>query len=61
MESRTPIPAILHKRLSIDWSDKEKRPPLPRASGMAGGKLHWLDRLEAGVKAHIQAMQAKRD
>ncbi|MBK8988383.1 MAG: hypothetical protein IPM39_20340 [Chloroflexi bacterium] len=61
LESRTPIPAILHKRLSIDWSDKEKRPPLPRASGMAGGELHWLDRLEGGVKAHIQAMQAKRD
>jgi len=24
-------------------------------------EAHWLDRLEAGVKAHIQAMQQKRD
>ncbi|HIP71345.1 MAG TPA: hypothetical protein EYH05_08115 [Anaerolineae bacterium] len=61
LESRIPIPAILHKRLSLDWSDKENRPPLPRVSGMAGREAHWLDRLEAGVKAHIQAMQAKRD
>ena len=56
-----PIPAILHQRLSIDWSDKENRPPLPRASGMAGSEAHWLDRLEAGVKTHIQAMEQKRD
>jgi hypothetical protein len=61
LENRTPIPTILHQRLSIDWSDKENRPPLPRASGMAGHDVHWLDRLEAGVKAHIQAMQQKRD
>ena len=61
LESKTPIPAILHKRLSVDWSDKENRPPLPRASGMAGHDTHWLDKLEAGVKMHIQAMQQKRD
>lgn len=61
LQSRTPIPAILHQRLSIDWSDKENRPPLPRTSGIAGNEAHWLDRLEAGVKAHIQAMQQKRD
>lgn len=61
LERRTPIPAILHQRLSIDWSDKENRPPLPRASGMAGHDAHWLDKLEAGVKIHIQAMQQKRD
>jgi hypothetical protein len=45
----------------MDWSDKENRPPLPRKSGLAGAEVHWLDRLEAGVRAHIQAMQQKRD
>ncbi len=44
LESRIPIPAILHQRLSMDWSDKENRPPLPRASGIAGNDTHWLDR-----------------
>ena len=61
LESRIPIPAILHQRLSIDWADQENRPPLPRVSSMSGNKPHWLDRLEQGVKAHIQAMQHKRD
>lgn len=61
MESKIPIPAILHQRLSIDWSDKENRPPLPRTSGMAGSEVHWLDKLETGVKAHILTMQQKRD
>ncbi|GIK53439.1 MAG: hypothetical protein BroJett014_24120 [Planctomycetota bacterium] len=61
LESKVPIPPLLHQRLSMDWSDKENRPPLPRASNLAGAEGHWLDRLEAGVKAHIQAMQAKRD
>lgn len=67
LESKIPIPALLHQRLSVDWSDKENRPPPPRASGVAGSGVgegsaaHWLDRLEMGVKAHIQAMQAKRD
>jgi hypothetical protein len=61
LESKIPIPAMLHQRLSVDWSDKENRPPLPRPSGMAGQDTHWLDRLEAGVKGHIQAMEVKRD
>ena len=61
LESRIPVPAILHKRLSLDWSDKENRPPLPRTSGIAGNESHWLDRLEQGVKSHIQEMQQKRD
>jgi len=61
LESKTPIPALLHQRLSVDWSDKENRPPLPRTSNLAGAEGHWLDRLEAGVKEHIQAMQEKRD
>jgi hypothetical protein len=61
LESRTPIPAILHQRLSIDWSDRDNRPPLPQASGVSGRPADWLDRLETGVKAHIRAMEAKRD
>jgi len=62
LESRVPIPAILHKRLSIDWADKDNPPLRPRFSGeMFGGENHWLDRLEAGIRAHIQTMQEKRD
>ncbi|WP_420640466.1 hypothetical protein [Candidatus Leptofilum sp.] len=61
LESKIPIPALLHQRLSVDWSDKENRPPPPRTSNLAGEEGHWLDRLEAGVKSHIQAMQAERD
>jgi hypothetical protein len=61
LESRIPIPAILHQRLSIDWSDKENRPPLPRTSGMTGYEAQWLDLLETGVKDHIKTMQEKRD
>ena len=45
----------------MDWADKENHPPPPRASNLAGAEGHWLDRLEAGVKEHIQAMQEKRD
>jgi hypothetical protein len=61
LESKIPIPALLHRRLSRDWTDTENRPPPPRASGLAGREAHWLDRLEVGVKAHIQFMQQKRD
>ncbi len=61
LESQEPIPSILHQRLSVDWSDKENRPPRPRFSGMAGNEAHWLDRLEGGIKFHIQAMEGKRD
>jgi len=61
LESGTPIPALLHQRLSIDWADKENRPPRPRFSGVADSEAHWLDRLEGGIKFHIQAMEGKRD
>ena len=40
----------------MDRRDKENRPPLPRLS-----QDHWLDRLEQGVKAHIQTIQTRRD
>jgi len=51
--------------LSADWSDEENRPS-PRRSGVAGssvatGNAHWLDRLEAGVQAHIVDMKEQRD
>jgi hypothetical protein len=61
LERGTPIPALLHKRLSVDWSDKENRPPRARVSGLAPCPEHWLDRLERGVREHIRFMQARRD
>ncbi|MCI0579453.1 MAG: hypothetical protein L0331_25040, partial [Chloroflexi bacterium] len=48
LEQRIPIPGLLHDRLSVDWSDKENRPPSPRWSGMGGNVPYWLDRLEQG-------------
>jgi hypothetical protein len=51
LEARTPVPGLLHHRLSVDYGDKENRPPLPLAS-----KGHWLDRLEQGVQAHNREM-----
>jgi hypothetical protein len=53
LEARTPVPALLHGRLSVDYADRENRPPSPIAS-----QDHWLDRLEAGVRAHIREMEA---
>ena len=61
LESKIPIPALLHQRQSVDWADKENRPPPPRTSNLVEAEGHWLDRLEAGVKSHIRAMQQKRD
>ncbi|MCC6604711.1 MAG: hypothetical protein IT327_15995 [Anaerolineae bacterium] len=61
LESKIPIPALLHQRLSVDWSDKENRLPPPRTSNLTEAEIHWLDRLEIGVKEHIQDMQGKRD
>jgi hypothetical protein len=61
LESRIPIPALLHKRLSVDWADKEHRPPLPRTSGVGSQEAHWLDRLEVGVRGHIRRMEEQRE
>jgi hypothetical protein len=55
LEARTPVPALLHGRLSVDYADRENRPPSPIAS-----RDHWLDRLEAGVRGHIREMEARR-
>lgn len=52
LESKIPIPALLHQRLSLNWSDRENPPPLPRTSNLAEAEMHRLDRLEAGVKGH---------
>jgi hypothetical protein len=48
LASGSPIPALLDKRLSLDWSDKKNRPPSPRP-----GRDHGLDQLERGVKGHV--------
>jgi len=61
LERGTPIPSILHQRLSVDRSDETNPPPPPRGSGLAGAEAHWLDRLEAGVKSHIREMESRRD
>jgi hypothetical protein len=55
LEARTPVPALLHGRLSVDYADRENRPPSPVVS-----RDHWLDRLEAGVRDHIREMEARR-
>jgi hypothetical protein len=56
LERRERIPILLHPRLSIDYRDEENRPPPPRMS-----TDHWLDKLEAGIRIHIQEMIHKRD
>jgi hypothetical protein len=50
------VPALLHGRLSVDYTERENRPPSPVAS-----HDHWLDRLEAGVRDHIREMEARRE
>jgi hypothetical protein len=56
LEARTLVPALLHGRLSVDYTDRENRPPSPIAS-----RDHWLDRVEAGVRRHIREMETQRD
>ncbi|MBK8934865.1 MAG: hypothetical protein IPM76_21640 [Chloroflexi bacterium] len=55
LDSGTPIPAVLHKRLSLDRT-AEERPPRPRFS-----TDHWLDETVAGIEGHIEKMTAVRD
>ncbi|MFZ0548727.1 MAG: hypothetical protein WAM60_24970, partial [Candidatus Promineifilaceae bacterium] len=61
LESRIPIPPLLHKRLSVDWTDKDNRPPPPHSSGIGASDSHWLDGLETGIKEHIQYIVQRRD
>lgn len=56
LEARVPVPRLLHGRLSRDFSVKENRPPAPVPS-----RDHWLDRLERGVRTHIQDMVQRRE
>src|SRR5690606_12849256 len=53
---RAPVPALLQHRISVDYADRENRPPLPLTS-----KGHSLDRLEQGVQAHIRQVIQQRD
>jgi len=55
LASGAPIPAVLHKRLSLDRTADE-RPPRPRFS-----TNHWLDETVAGIEGHIERMTAVRD
>ncbi len=55
LEARTPIPAILHERLSIDRSD-DRRPPPPVPT-----QNHWLDEVQRTLRAHVSKMEAARD
>jgi hypothetical protein len=56
LEARIPVPALLHGRLSVDYTAWENRPPSPIAS-----RDNWLDRLEAGVRGHIRELEARRE
>ncbi|MCZ7569325.1 MAG: hypothetical protein M5U01_12200 [Ardenticatenaceae bacterium] len=52
VRKETPVPAILHRRLSV---------PGRRRASVRATTEHWLDRLLAGVQAHIQAVEARRE
>ncbi len=57
LSTRTPIPDILHKRVSIDRTlPREEQPPRPRRS-----EHHWLAQLQQGIQMHIVAVTARRD
>jgi hypothetical protein len=61
LETGVPIPSLLHNRLSIerDLPPEERppeRPPRPRFTSD-----HWLDRLEDGIRSHIEKIRAIRD
>jgi hypothetical protein len=55
LAGRTPIPKILHGRLSFDPNYDGPRLWPVRSSN------HWLDRLERGVREHIGHIQSRRD
>ncbi len=59
LETGTPIPDILQKRLSIDRTlPREEQPPRPRRSGAEG---HWLAQLQQGLQRHIADVTTRRD
>lgn len=53
LQRKVPIPDLLRGRLCYDRENPS--PPPPVSEG------HWLDRVESGVQAHIQAVVTKRD
>lgn len=55
LEARTPIPSLLHERLSFD-RDAEHRPPHPVPT-----HDHWLDDVQRTLRAHVRKMEAARD
>ena len=57
LETGVPIPSLLHNRLSVERDlPPEERPPRPRFT-----QDHWLDRLEDGIRSHIEKIRAIRD
>ena len=55
LEAGTPIPSLLHERLSIDREAKSRPPrPIPTHN-------HWLDEIQRTQRAHIRRMEAARD
>ena len=55
LEQRVPIPRLLGKRLSIDRSAPDNRPPSPQWS-----VDHWLDDLQDGIETHIAWIERQR-
>lgn len=53
LQSRIPIPLLLHGRLSYERGDSSP-PPVP-------SKDHWLDGLVGGVRQHIAFVTTRRD
>jgi len=55
LEAGTPIPQLLHHRLSIERGG-DNPPPFPKPT-----KDHWLDDIQRTMRAHIQKIEAARD
>lgn len=55
LEAGTPIPQLLHHRLSIE-RDSENPLPFPKPTND-----HWLDDIQRTMRAHIQKIEAARD
>ncbi len=59
LESGTPIPDVLHKRVSVDRTlPREEQPPSPRRMG---SEYHWLAQLQQGIQQHIDDVSTRRD
>src|SRR6185503_19424403 len=56
LEAGTPIPQLLHHRLSIERGGDDAPPPFPRPT-----KDHWLDNIQRTMQAHTRKMEVARD